>query len=734
MINKWFNEDIAKVLNNNNRIVIIDSQQEGKFLLQNLCAEYTIYKATDAWSELEAKYNAEKNEPSGKVVFYTTIKKDQLTFLMEYAQTNGFIDLSDIEGYIKLKLFEYLKINISLSKNELMLAAKLSHDKDENWWKGVINGIIKPLDISDLLLQFLVAPEEVKSKMETEIWDVFEKEIYSMIDKPAVSQKPAAFAKETTNAIFNGLLQNSISTELKDIYLKWVDSNLYKETLKYYISNYQINKNISILNIDIDHCFIELDTRLAKEISKTIEDNESCDKYVNYLNDRINSKHASSYKASWLEDISYLLSYETEKLHTISSMKDFCDFYQKNFAKLDTALRKLYVAFHHEEKVLRPIQHYYEQQNAALLDKWFSLTDNYQETQKGIVTNAFNENGRIAVIVCDGLRLEIAEIIANRINKKTAIEIKRDLSLAVLPSITENGMSALYGLDEVVANAQTRFNQLKQEYPELKVIQLDTLNNSITDKHLILLFGDIDQVGEKKQLAGLKDIDLYEEQLEQKIEMLLTMGYDNVYLSTDHGFVITGILDEADKVPAPKGVINKTEERYILTNDPLDCDQFIEIKSNYQNSSYQYYAKTDKPFVTKGSYGYSHGGFTPQECIIPNYKFCLKNKEDNKFNVQIKNKTDLQEVTGNFFKVKIGGKGDSNNLFEASRKVKVLLYNANKTPNSTIINLNANQTVEMEYELTDNNCKIVIIDALTTEQLDSCEVKKSSARDLGGLF
>ena len=37
------------------------------------------------------------------------------------------------------------------------------------------------------------------------------------------------------------------------------------------------------------------------------------------------------------------------------------------------------------------------------------------------------------------------------------------------------------------------------------------------------------------------------------------MGYAKVYVTADHGFVITGILDEADKIPAPHGDIQKLD-------------------------------------------------------------------------------------------------------------------------------------------------------------------------------
>ena len=54
------------------------------------------------------------------------------------------------------------------------------------------------------------------------------------------------------------------------------------------------------------------------------------------------------------------------------------------------------------------------------------------------------------------------------------------------------------------------------------------------------------------------------------------MGYAKVYLTTDHGFVITGILDEADKVLVPSGVDLKVEERYVLSNDHLTNVDWID--------------------------------------------------------------------------------------------------------------------------------------------------------------
>lgn len=73
-------------------------------------------------------------------------------------------------------------------------------------------------------------------------------------------------------------------------------------------------------------------------------------------------------------------------------------------------------------------------------------------------------------------------------------------------------------------------------------------------------------MAEKKQLAGLKDIGNYPGEIAAMIRRLLDRGYDRVYITADHGFVLTGILDDADKVPAPKGDV-KMLERYVLVNN-----------------------------------------------------------------------------------------------------------------------------------------------------------------------
>ncbi|MFW9602116.1 MAG: hypothetical protein ACMV1B_07340, partial [Prevotella sp.] len=159
-------------------------------------------------------------------------------------------------------------------------------------------------------------------------------------------------------------------------------------------------------------------------------------------------------------------------------------------------------------------------------------------------------------------------------------------------------------------------------------------------------------------------------------------------------------------------------------------------KADYMDWGYQYYAKSDKPFVTKGAYGYAHGGFTPQEVIIPQFRVYQSGKELDGLKVSIVNKDDLKEVAGAMFSVKLKGTGKEGDTFESERKIVLQLFaNGKLIQCSPIITLKAKQTMPLEFLFGDKEAfTVVVIDAESTKQLDSCVIKKGNFRDLGGLL
>ena len=733
MIGIWFKEDIEHILAEHRYIVVTDARGEGDYLLKTLPQEIKQIPVKDEWSEIEAKYLAESTYKDGKVMFYAKKKAENLTYLQEYVQTAGLLVLDDMEAYIRQKLFAATGKNTTIAREKLLLAGKLSEGKDLKWWISVAEGITEPLNMKESLLPFLYAPNDKRKEMDDTLWNVFRDEVYNIIGKTPTEQPADVLAHEVVNVMFQRIVDNTIEGLLLDVYYQWADSAEKVDVLRKCVESHALNDNIDVLEVHPDHPFDLLDHKLMKQLSNAIKSGQDSTDIVKYIQKRSASRKAKVFKPQWLSSVLTLCTFEMKDMNDIDDYTKMAEFYRQNFSMLDTAMRKIYVAWLNDEPTLRPLQEHYTQMNKELLTKWYSLNGKYTPTQAAIVANALEGDKRTAVIVCDGLRLEIAECVAKGLTDKD-MTINRNVALAVLPSVTENGMSALFGCKEPTTNAQARFANLKKVCPDVEIIALGMIGESTTAKKLVLTYGDIDEVGEKKQMGGLKDIDNYETELREKTKTLFRLGYEKVVLTTDHGFVITGILDEADKEPRPNGQILRIEERFVLTDNPLPSTKLIENEGRYFDSNYQYYARTDKPFVTRGAYGYAHGGFTPQECIIPVYELIKKN-DDFTFGIAISNKNELRNITGNYFTVKLKADKCDESLFAQKRKIKVMLFAGNKLADGNALHtMKPGDTFSQEYEWSDGIDKVVITDKETAAQIDSCEIRKSSSRDIDDLF
>jgi hypothetical protein len=195
-------------------------------------------------------------------------------------------------------------------------------------------------------------------------------------------------------------------------------------------------------------------------------------------------------------------------------------------------------------------------------------------------------------------------------------------------------------------------------------------------------------------------------------------------------------LDEADKIEPNATGKKEVHERFIRTVDKQSGTDWIAFDKKYAEYNFVYASKSHRPFKSKGVYGFSHGGFTPQEIVIPNFVF-KKIQEVNKgLNVEIVNKKELAEVTGELFGIKLQAATSSGNLFSASRKIQIMLYaNGNNYSSSNILTIEPGATQAIEFSFNGNKeLQAILLDATTQEQLDTVKITKSNARDLGGLL
>lgn len=735
MIDKWFIEDVRNKIADHRRLVITDTTGEGAFLIKYLNPRrYMVLTVSTSREELTVRHEAERDYIDKNVVFYTSIPRSKLTMLQEYAATCGCIELDDMEAYIKQLLFSQLGIHTNIGHDSLLLAAKMSKDKDENWWRAIAQGIKKPLEPKEMLLTFLRDPKGYANQQDETIYDLMRQEICRIVGLPQTEQTAAVFATAVMKAMFDKLAAGNIEPELLDIYYAMTDSAEMEDCYNDYLAAYALPGNADPLAAHADHPFVAIDEKLFRLYAKRLTEHADCADIAKYIASRLTSNKARRYKASWLHDVLAVLKFELGVPHNITSLSDFAAYYRDRFAPLDTAMRHLYEKWLNEQQTIRPVQEEYETHLHAMLDAWFLLVRQYQPTQQGLLAHLFNQSKRrTAIIVCDGLRLEMAEAIANR-KFAPDITVERNTAWSKLPSVTPNGMSALYGMPSASGDSVAARNvALKADIADVEIMQLTRLNGNVTAAHLVLLYGNIDMIGEHVQLAGLSEIASYEGVLYSKIKELLQMGYSNVYLTTDHGYVITGLLDESQKIVAPYGT--KADERYATAEEQLHVNSFVERHDDWTEGKWQYYAKSDRPFRTKGAYGYSHGGFTPQECLIPAYRFSNDSSTDS-LTVTITNKAELADVTGLYFKVKLHGEGDASNVFTQERKVRLYFYDQSgkEVSKSAILTVKHNAAAEHEDELTSSTLKVVAVDAITTEQLDSCLIKKSSGRDLDDLL
>lgn len=746
MTDNWIIQDIDKHIAQRNRVVIIDPLAECAYLLPHIEKKhYTILKTnpsnTEEWQrikeELLLRYEAESTHKNEKVVFYVTRPKDELSFLFDYCFTHGCVDLTNPVEWLRKKLFSNTGHQITLDNPMLLTAAKLGVGKDIAWWKKILQNLEELVSIEDELIPFLSSPEGFFKDKEADVKRLFEEKLFDLIGQSYRKVPAKTLASEVVSHLFSRLLNNDVSPELLRIYHKWLDSNTYSKALQDYIDTYKIDPQLNIWNVHPDHCFAAIDKKQLQQITANFRDRVFVKEKLQKLHNRIKSRKAANFVPHWWDDVITLFEFDNKPLAHCNSLEKVSSFYTTQFHKADRAIRNIYADFLQEEEIVRPIQEHYESLNHELLQHWFDCSNQYQSNQQGYLPKLIAQaKPGAAIIVGDGVRYEIAAFIASQLQQKCKITL--DAMFADMPSETEHNMSALYvGNNQVLPIHKDREKKLTETTgKDITYLNLEALHYGIKADYLVLTYKDIDSAGEKLQMGAIKLFSEFENVLTDKIQLLLNMGYHQVHLVTDHGFVLTGLLDEADKIDPITAGKKEVHERFVRTADKQNDKDWIVFEKPYGEFKYVYAAKSQRPFKSKGVYGFSHGGFTPQEIIIPNFVFSKVEPATKGLEVNIINKNDLSEVTGELFGLKIQAKSNDGDLFSANRKIQVLLYANNITySSSNIITIEQGTSESFDFSF-DGHSEIiaVVVDASTQEQIDSIRIKKSTARDLGGLL
>lgn len=745
MIDQWIKKDLQPVWDRHTVAVLCDPSGEAEFLLNALSAAATIHRPTDALSELKIKYEIEKARPdSTKVLIYSRESREGLRFLREYCETCGCLEIPGVSGYVKEKVHGSLNLHLNLPDSELLTAARVSVGKGRDYWLDICHkGAGEIFDLSKELLPFLHAPEDFeRHQYDAQIRETFYRKVSDLIQQPYLAKPPKTLAKEVVTSLFQGLLSGKPSPVLAQVYANWLDSVNYRESFEEYLGGFQLPADIDLGKVGIHHPFRQIDEAWLTRLAKDLEQPDTKSAFLARIRERAKSPQARALGIVFWEDILTLVEFDPQNISYLSSLDECVSFYTEHFAPVDTAIRRLYATFLDRRDLLEPWQRLYRDHVAIMLEQWFRYFPNYQSNQTGLLQRIMDENpGRTAIIVGDGVAYEIAIQVAQKVG--TRYPLKRNVVLADLPSETENNMSRIYidsGLTEKIQANREKYLRERNPDTAIDFMRLDDVGEDILPgQYLIAAYKEIDDMGEKLQQKALKHFNAVIDFLAGKIRQLLSHGYRRVYLVADHGFVLTGILSESDKIIGNAPNTSHTAERYIESNERLKgMAEMVEEERPDRQQRYLYFAKNLNPFKTPGVYGFAHGGATPQEVVTPFFCWEPQSNAVSGLPVSIGNKDILQSITGDLFGLKIiaSANPSEEDLFSQARRVCLVFFAEGRQVNkSDVFEVSATAPAHKEFSFDGHpRLEVQLLDIETKEVLDTASIQQKQTRDLGGLL
>lgn len=254
-----------------------------------------------------------------------------------------------------------------------------------------------------------------------------------------------------------------------------------------------------------------------------------------------------------------------------------------------------------------------------------------------------------AIIICDGLRYELAEAIKENLGLRTDFEQDLSAVSAALPSITEVGMAAHLpgelGLsleeDDLVVTSGGEVMSEKSDRVErlsatgFEVVDMDEVSNISLEELAesepiprVVYSGTIDKLGENlDDDAAFSQVASHVNDVERTVQRLKQAGYTRFVITSDHGFLYTDQLADELKVEAPDlAPVVKRRFAAADSDTPLvDTDEFIEVDRDAL-SDLGISAPDLKLLLPRsvacfkapgGNMQYFHGGISLQELLVP---------------------------------------------------------------------------------------------------------------------
>lgn len=223
----------------------------------------------------------------------------------------------------------------------------------------------------------------------------------------------------------------------------------------------------------------------------------------------------------------------------------------------------------------------------------------------------------------DGLRYDIAVQLQTRLKKLTDSTLRPEWS--ALPSVTSTAKPAWHPLSELVygSNTNADFSPSNADGKDLTTqrfrklltqLDMDVLSKSETGNPSRVAWAecaDIDSLGHKEGWKLARHVDTQIEIILDRVSELLSAGWKNIEILTDHGWLLAPKGLEREELPAHltdskwgRSALPQAGAKHSLKNIPWSwsATQDVVIPSGAKS-----FRKCE----------YSHGGVSLQECCIP---------------------------------------------------------------------------------------------------------------------
>ena len=620
----------------------------------------------DLSEEFMTMLEAERLAQQGRkvLVYIGDISDKSLVHLAEYwDRGNGLnITAANLLSEIGISPGNY-------NKRTTISIVKIGLKKDEEWWNKVkekgLTAVLR--DIEEGLLAFLEDPEglEVTQEQKNLLYEQVLKERFGMEIPHETSLKEAS--RKFGEFILEKNFLESPSDYVAEFYKKWEDSKTYEKVLMSFARDFEeLRKEELLENIDDfinhpNHPFVQIENELFLKTAKEFLQKEDKAKILNFVRDRAKKRNRAGLEEytdefSWKDFLKLEILLDKPDFSKVESIDNLIDLYAKDIWKFDQLWREL-------QKLRLP--HDLKDFAKKEIQKVFIETENFwrnyytpekiEVNQAGLIRRILENQGKIAVIVVDAMRFELAK----SLNVGRGAELEIEPIIAVTPTETLVGMGALFSSGEIekrlnkekhvviydrqtnreIVTVQDREENLKAFIEDVQFLSLGDYSKASSDK-VVLKSQEIDKLGHGDFAEFLSQII---EKLKDTVIKLLQKGYE-VHMVSDHGFYLA---DTESKVKGVKETAFDSTSRYKLSNECPDASE--EVLKEHIEGTYISYAFGSTVF--KGKAGrFLHGGASLQEVLIP-HVIVTPVKGMVKMGVKIKNKEDLKTVQRNTFDV-----------------------------------------------------------------------------------